>query len=118
VSIYDKQANTALKLLSKFGTDITLKRTTGDSVDPVTGTITAGTDASVPTTGLLRPYPDHVIDGKRIMSGDRELILSYEQMPLPSDRVVIDGEEWSIIGMKAIKPDLVAAVVYFVQVRR
>ena len=118
MAFYDDMAATALELLTEFGVTITLPRTTGGSIDPVTGSVIAGTDASVTTTGLIKPYPDNLIDGTRIMQGDRELVLSNEQDPLPTDTPTIGGENWSIVSIKTIKPDDATPVVYFCQVRR
>jgi len=118
MSFYSKMATTGRTLLQKFGSPVTLKRTTGGVTDPVTGLVVSGTDASVSTTGLLRPYPDNVIDGVRIMVSDRELILSDEQPVSPDDRPIIGGEEWSIVSIKTIQPDASTPVIYFAQVRR
>lgn len=115
---YSNIAATALALLAKFGATVTLTRTTGGVFDPVTGYQSASVDASVTTTGLLKPYPDRMIDGTRILAGDRELVLSNEQEPLPNDKPVIGGESWAIIGIKTVKPNGVDAVVYFAQVRK
>lgn len=115
---YSKPAATALRMLAKYGTTVTLSRKTGAKTDPVTGAVTAGTDASVTTTGLLKPYPDRMIDGTRILQGDRELVLSNEQEPLPTDHPTIGGENWAIVGIETIKPDGATPIVYFVQVRR
>lgn len=117
-AFYQKMAATALRLLTKFGAPIVLARETGRDIDPVTGVDTAGVDASVTTTGLIKPYPDRMIDGTRILEGDKELVLSSEHQPLPSDKPQIGGEDWSIISIKTIDPDLTGAVVYFVQVRK
>ena len=114
---YSKSATTALNLLVKFGGEITLSRKTGNSVDPITGIEAAGTDSSVTTTGLLKPYPDNMIDGTRILASDRELVISNEQTPEPSDKPIIDNEEWSIVSIKTIKP-FDTVVVFFLQVRR
>ena len=114
---YSKAAATALKLLTKFGMTITFVRTTGNSVDPITGVVTAGTDASVTTTGLLRKYPDNMIDGTRILASDRELILSDEQEPLPSDKPTINGEDWIIENIGTLSP-AGTVVIYTCQVRR
>jgi len=114
---YTGIAATALKLLENFGGPITLSRTTGDSIDPITGVVIAGTDSSVATTGLLKVYPDKMIDGTRILSGDRELILSNEQEVTTTDKPIIDGEEWSIEEIKTLKPfDVV--IIYFCRVRK
>lgn len=118
MAFYDDMAATALELLQEFGTTVTLPRTTGGSTDPITGEVTAGTDASVTTTGLIKPYPDRMIDGTRILQGDRELVLSNEHQPLPTDHPTIGGENWAIVGIKTVKPDGATPVVYFCQVRR
>jgi len=117
MSFYADMAATALDLLTEFGMAVTLTRSNGDSYNPLTGDTVVGADTSVSTTGLLRPYEDKVIDGTRILSGDRELILSSEQQPLKDDRPVIGGEEWHIIDIKTIKPDDTTPIVYFCQVR-
>ena len=118
MSFYSDMAATALELLTEFGASVTLPRTTGGSIDPIDGYTVAGSDASVTTTGLLLPYKDSMIDGTRILSGDKELVLSNEQVPLPSDKPTIDGENWSIVSIKTIKPDALTPVVYFCQVRK
>lgn len=118
MAFYDDMAATALELLTEFGSAVTLPRTTGGSIDPVTGAVVSGSDATVTTTGMIKPYPDHLIDGTRIMRGDREMVLSNEREPLPTDTPTINGENWSIVGIKTVKPDDATPVVYFCQVRR
>ena len=117
MSFYDDMGAVALELLEEFGQSVTLSRETGGSTDPVTGEVTAGTDASVTTTGLIKPYPENMIDGTRILASDRELVLSNEHVPLPSDKPLIGGEEWAIVGIKTVSP-AGTDVVYFCQVRR
>ena len=117
-AFYADMAATALELLTEFGKTVTLVRVTGDSYDPVDGSDVAGSDASVTTTGLIKPYNDSLIDGTRILSGDKELVLSNEQVPTQTDKVTIDGENWAIVNIKTIKPDDATSVVYFCQVRK
>lgn len=117
MSFYDDMATEALKLLTEFGMPITLPRATGRSTHPVTGVVTPGDDATVTTTGLLMPYPDGMVDGTRILDSDRELILSNEQTPLPTDKPTINGQNWMIVNIKTISP-AGTDVVYFCQVRR
>jgi len=114
---YDEMAEMALELLTEFGAPVTLSRETGGSTDPITGVVTPGVDASVTTTGLIKPYPDKMADGVRILDSDRELVLTAEEEVFPGDKPVVDGEDWAIIRITTIKP-AGTAVVYFVQVRR
>ena len=117
MSFYDDMAATALELLNEFGQSVTLSRITGASVNPVTGVIVSGTDTSVTTTGLIKPYPDSMVDDTRILDGDREFVLSNEQTPQPTDKIVIGSEEWAIVNIKTINP-AGTVVCFFVQVRR
>lgn len=114
---YAKMATTALRLLAKFGAPVTLVRTTGGSIDPVTGAVIAGSSANQTTTGLLRRYPDGLIDGTRIMTGDRQAVLSNEVRPLLTDRLQVAGENWSVMSIETVKPTD-TTLVYFVQVRK
>lgn len=119
MSFYGDMADVALELLAEFGAAVSLPRGTGGQINPVTGEVYANTAVTtVTTTGLLRPYDDNMIDGARILAGDRELILSDEQAPTPSDKPTIGGDQWAIVSIKNIKPDGVTPVCYFVQVRR
>ena len=117
MTFYAEMATDALELLEEFGGDIALTRESDGSINPITGVVTSGTDASVTTTGLLVSFADKMIDGTRILDGDRKLVISSEHEPLPSDKPVIGGEEWSIVKINPIK-SVDVAVVYFVQVRK
>lgn len=115
MAFYDDMATVTTELLTEFGAAVTLTPRSGVS-DPVTGL--GGSDGTpAASLGLIRPYPDRVVDGTRILEGDRELVLDDSVVPSAGDRVTIGGEDWSIVGIKTIKPtDTVVA--YFVQVRK
>lgn len=114
---YGRMAATASRLLEKFGAPVTLARETGGTYDPVTGETTPPADDSQTTTGLLKRYPDHFIDGTRILTGDRMLILDASVQPLMSDRPTIGGQQWTPVSIETQSPAGVP-LVYFVQCRR
>lgn len=114
---YAPIAATALRLLQNFGQSITLVRVSGESTDPVTGVVTSGADASVTTTGIMKMYPQKMIDGTRILATDREMVLSNEHTPVATDQVRIGTEDWTIVDIKTISP-AGTDLVYFVQVRK
>jgi len=116
-TFYADMAATALSLLTEFGKTITLVRVTGNTYNPVTGDTVAGTGASVTTTGLIRPYPAKMVDGIRILADDREVVLSSDQTPVATDKIVIGGANWAIVGIKTVKPDDATPVCFFAQVR-
>lgn len=116
-AFYDDMAQVAIDLLTEFGATITLPRTTGASIDPITGVETSGTDATVTTTGILKRYPDSMIDGTRIQTGDRILILTSEQTPTTDDTPTIGGENWTVVNIETVSP-AGTNLVFFVQVRK
>lgn len=97
--------------------EITIKRTTGDSINPVTGAITSGTTTSYTPQGLIQRYRDEQIDGTRILSSDRLVIVDNTIEPLTTDEIVISSQDWTIIDVEEVKPATVG-VVYFIQARK
>lgn len=117
MAFYDDMAATATELLTEFGAPVTLARTTGESTHPVTGVVTPGTDDTKTTIGILKKYPDNFIDGTRILSGDRMLILDASVQPLMTDRPVIGEQQWTPVSIETINP-AGTPLTYSVQVRK
>lgn len=117
MTFYSDLAATARTLLETYGQAVTITRTTGETIDPVTGDVTAGTDTEYTPNGVLRPFPNELIDETRITSSDRELVLDDTVEPLMGDLVTIDGEDWNIQRIIGTKP-AGTALVWRVQVRR
>ena len=117
MTFYDRMAETATRLLTEYGQAITLTRTTGGSVDPVTGAVTAGATTYYTPMGVLRPFPDRLIDGTRILASDREVVMDSTVAPLTTDLLTIGGQAWTIINVVTVSP-AGTDLVYRVQVRR
>ena len=116
-AFYNRMAATASRLLDKFGGVVSVVRNTGGSINPVTGTIVAGTNTTLTAKGLINDFADNLIDGTRILASDRLLILDSSFEPLLTDKPVVGGQNWTIVSIKQVKPYAVS-VVYFLQVRR
>ena len=116
-TFYSQMADTASRLITQFGQSITIKRNTGGSVHPVTGVVTAGTTASLTAKGILKAYPDNLIDGTRITKSDRMLILDDSQVPVMTDKITVQSQDWNIEDITTSNPAGVP-LVYFVQVRK
>lgn len=112
MTFYSELAAVAVELLTEFGQAITLTRTTGKSIDPVTGVATPGTSADQETVGVIKPYAKGLIDGTLIQVGDKEAIITATIEPLTSDR--INGMQ--IVNITEINP-AGTVLVYKVQVR-
>ena len=116
--LYDDMAAVAVELLTEFGAPVTLPRTTAGTYDPVTGVTTEGSDNTATTTGLLKPYPESLIDGTRIKSGDRMLVLVPTVEPTLDDSPVMGGETLgNIVSIVSSNP-AGTPVCYFCQVRK
>ena len=113
---YPKLAATVSRLVGLRGQTVTLKRSTGGTIDPVTGTVTAGTTTSYPVQGILQRYPDALIDGTRILTSDRLAILTPVVEPVITDKLAFGNKDWTIASIQTTNP-AGTPVVYFVQVR-
>jgi len=116
-AFYNGLAATAARLITKFGAVGTITRTTGGSVDPVTGDTTAGTTVTYSPNTIVQRYADELVDGTRILSSDRLIILDNTIEPLTTDKITIRGENWTIVSINESRPAGIP-LVYFVQARR
>jgi len=116
-SFYYKMAETAKRLIDRFGQTVEIKRVTGEVIDPVTGVVTPGTEESFYPNGVLRPYRKSLIDGTRIQTNDLELVLDNTVKPLTSDEPRINGEYFTVVNVTSIAPGG-TPLIYNVQVRR
>lgn len=116
MTFYNEMAATALELLAKFGAPVTLQRVTIGAYDPATGSASNST-SNLTTTGIVRSYASKQIDGERVKVGDKEVVLSNEQAPLLSDKILVGSVPWSIVNIREVNP-AGTVLVYFVQVRK
>lgn len=116
MSFYADMQATAARLIDQFGRDVVLVRESGGGIDPVTGAVTTGTDDSVTVRGIVRRYPNSLIDGTRIQATDREVVVEAKEQPLMTDRVRIDGKDYPVEEIQTTDP-AGTPLVYFVRVR-
>ncbi len=105
---------TALRLITKFGADLTF-RDKGTTGDPVTGAgAVAGSDRTikgVKITDLAKAFPETRIEG-----GDRGFIIESATI-LMSDKWKNGSEFWTVVEVKPIEPNLADVVAVKVLVR-
>jgi len=117
MAFYDDMAAVANTLIDEFGQTITLQRKTDGTFDNVTGVEAGGSTSLITQKGIVSQYKSDLIDGQRIQSGDRMLILDNTQTPVLTDKVLVGAEYWSIIDIVAKNP-AGTPLVYFVQARK
>lgn len=107
---YAKTANTADRLITKFGQAVTLRVVTVGTYDPATGTASNST-ADHSGYGTLFDYKQSEIDGTLIKEGDQRLLLSpYKTdgaaMPVPTttDKIVIGSTVYTIQPSGKVSP--------------
>lgn len=124
-AFYNRMAQTASRLLEKFGAEVTVIRNVNGSIDPVTGATQPGSSKKLKGKGIFSKLSDDFaqIDGglvsndSSILASDRMLILDSSFEPLITDRPMIGGQSWSIVEIKTVKPADVPFV-YALRVRR
>lgn len=110
---YSGLIGTAARLIDRFGRAVVRSRTTGGSIDPVTGQVTPGTTTNVSFRGINKIIPQEVIDGTRVLATDRMIVLEADAAPEMTDK--IDG--YSIAEIQEIKP-ADAPIVWMVRIRK
>jgi hypothetical protein len=117
-AFYAEMAGVVTELLAEFGTTMVIKRTVGKVVDPVTFVVTPGVDEVFNPLGLIKSYKSSQIDGTKIQTGDKVIILNNVIEPLITDTITTETQDWPIVDVVSVKPDDATAVVYFCQVRK
>lgn len=112
---YAATAQTATRLLERFGAAATLKRQTTGAYDPVLGYAPV-TTTSHATTAAVFAYPQGFIDGTNILQGDRRAYCAPGAEPKQGDVLTWQGTDLAVVSVKPVSPAGLA-VIYEVQVR-
>lgn len=119
---YSAKATLALRLITKFGAEATVKRKTNGSYNPTTSKATAGGVAEKAQAVTL-PYAPYVVNnsGGSIRQEDQQMLVAPEGLgadPEPQDQITLGNAIFTIVSVNALKPDGATAVLYTLQVRR
>lgn len=119
----DKRDITAHNLLDKRGFLMTLVSEAAAVFDSDTGIKTPGTVTSTSVTGLMRFFSQDEINGKDILSGDVQALLSGKELaaagiePDTTMRLIANGVTYNVVRNTPTMPGGIA-VLYRLQVRR
>lgn len=112
---YIRAANTATRLLAKYGAELTIRSAPVKS-DPQTGQGgSAGVDRSV--VGVISSLSDGVFSESLRKAGDRMLVLAPEANVEIGETWVEGLNHWPILDLKTISPDGETVVAYRALVR-
>lgn len=114
---------TATRLLNKFderesGQKIMFKRLTGDPVwDPDLGQMVFPVAELVEVVGVVTSFDLALINDNTIQGGDLLIKITADIAPSMSDKVSIDGDEYSIVSIDPVRYTN-STILYSVQVRQ
>lgn len=106
---YAKSQATALKLLTKFGTDCTVTKQTAGGYNPATGSSTI-TSTNYTVKGVLLNYnsverSENLSAGTLVEESDKKVILQqFASVPDLNDLIVFDGVTYRIVNVKTLSP--------------
>lgn len=115
---YSKKSAKVVRLFNKNGMAAVLRQRGGTDYDTENGVI--HTYSNISCTVMKFEYERKYIDGTKILAGDQELHIAPDVNVVPDvgDKVVINGEDWEIVGpVKKIEPTSIN-LLYIAQIRK
>lgn len=115
MGFYDEMADAAMEMITEFGRQITLTRTTEGEYDPAKGAPDeTSTESQVITCvvvpaskGTVEAFDDKFKSGTLIETNLRALKIAAKGMiwpPAPGQTVEFDGHVWTLIGVTPAAP--------------
>ncbi len=105
------------RLLTKFGSTVSLIRAGSKVWDEVLGEYVWSADEVLPLKAVPVPVNAGLVNGTTIQAGDMIVKANHSVVPKMEDKVQFGGEQWSVVAIekKMVNDDVVA---YFIQVRK
>lgn len=93
-----RMATTATRLLTTYGTSISVSRTTSSAYDTATGSVT---ESSTSYTGVGNPdtFNFQEIDNVNVLSTDIKLLFKSDTAPLVGDSVSINSVVYRVLNV-------------------
>ena len=90
MTFYSDMADTASELLAEFGTAVNIVRP-ALNFNNTTNKPTSGGNTVIASTGVFRSIARRLVDGTRIQSGDRELVMVPDVEVRMGDRIDVSS---------------------------
>ena len=112
-----KMAGVATRLLTKYGSSVSLIRAGSKVWDSNLGEYVFGPDTTIPLGGVPVPVAVGLVNGTTIQAGDMVVKADGAVEPKPEDKVAFAGSQWSIVNIerKLVNDQTIA---WFIQVRK
>lgn len=117
---YAKIQRSALRLLTKFGRDVEIRRSAGGTFNEASGSISGSADQVGTIKVVTLPASSRNIEGldnkyaEELIRGEVKFVIAEAVnvpfKPRAGDRLKFDNEEWEVIGNTAVEPAGVAVI--------
>ena len=104
---YADMAATATRLITANGKPVTLRNYAAATYDHVTMTYVPGAATDVSANAVEQEYSLKEIEGTLIQQGDRKFLLASPTAPTLTMKIVVSGEEMSIVHISPVQPGTV-----------
>lgn len=113
----ERMQGVGTRLLTKFGSTVSLVRAGANVWDEVLGEYVWSDDEVLPLKAVPVPVNAGLVNGTTIQAGDMIVKADCSVVPKIEDKVQFSGEQWSVVAIekKMVNDDVVA---YFIQVRK
>ena len=112
-----KMAGVSTRLLTKYGSTVSLVRAGSKVWDSNLGEYVFGPDTVLPLAGVPVPVAVGLINGTTIQAGDMVVKANGAVEPKMEDKVSFAGAQWSIVNIeRKLMNDQILA--WFIQVRK
>ena len=112
-----KMEGVATRLLTKYGSSVSLVRVGSKVWDANLGEYVFGPDTTIPLAGVPVPVAVGLINGTTIQAGDMVVKADGVVEPKVEDKMQFAGAQWSIVNIerKLVNDQTIA---WFIQVRK
>lgn len=111
---YMRMRATAKRLLSQKGTQFTGVRP--GRVQRIDGEEVETSDTAINIVGVQTAYKPHEIDGKTILTGDKQIVATADIEVRTGDIFTMDGQRWRVENPWPVKPGMLV-LCYKIQLR-
>lgn len=111
---YQRMRATAKRMLTQNGTTFSGHRP--GKIERVDGEEIETPDTLISVVGVQTSYKPHEIDGKTILTGDKQIVATADTEVRVGDILMLDGQRWRVENPWPVKPATLL-ICYRIQLR-
>ncbi|MFW0778411.1 MAG: hypothetical protein ACN2B6_11920 [Rickettsiales bacterium] len=111
------RTNVSLKLLNKYGTELTFIKYGNAGLDPITGQPVDESDTEYSVTGVIIDYSSFEMQSSAIIDGDKKCTCIGDEIPPIGSILTTSRGTYRVQDVTDIAPDDSVSVVFKLQLR-